>query len=147
MGRSFLYGISERAVLRHGAIILVLRVGVTAVLDFKDDVFRCWTVGKVWGNKKENIRPGMGRELESNWLRNARGQDVGGYVIGHIGWQPILLTVMLITNVHHDNETTFATTKDGLDNLSSSLVMAVRIEASKFGAACSSMVAAVLTIA
>ena len=54
--------------------------------------------------------------------------------------------MLLITNVHHDNETTFATAENGFDNLARSLVVTVRVHASKFGAPCSSMVAAVLTV-
>ena len=60
--------------------------------------------------------------------------------------QTILFTVLLITNVHHDNETTFATAENGFDNLACSLVVTVRVHASKFGAPCSSMMAAVLTV-
>ena len=43
-----------------------------------------------------------------------------------VGGQTILCTVLLITNVHHDNETTFATAENGFDNLACSLVMTVR---------------------
>ena len=57
-----------------------------------------------------------------------------------------MFTVLLITNVHHDNETTFATAENGFDNLACSLVVTVRVHASKFGAPCSSMMAAVLTV-
>ena len=63
-----------------------------------------------------------------------------------VGGQTILCTV-LITNVHHDNETTFATAENGFDDLACNLVMTVRVHGSKLWTPCSNMMAAVLTVA
>ena len=77
--------------------------------------------------------------------RDAGGEDISWDAMWDVWGQTIMFTVLLITNVHHDNETTFATAENGFDNLACSLVVTVRVHASKFGAPCSSMMAAVLT--
>ena len=80
--------------------------------------------------------------------RDAGREDISGDAMWDVGGQTILCTVLLITNVHHDNETTFATAENGFDNLAcGSLVMTVRVHGSKLGTPCSSMMAAVLTVA
>ena len=58
--------------------------------------------------------------------RDAGREDISGDAMWDVGGQTILCTVLLITNVHHDNETTFATAENGFDNLACSLVMTVR---------------------
>ena len=81
--------------------------------------------------------------------RDAGREDISGDAMWDVGGQTILCTVLLITNVHHDNETTFAIAETGFDNLACSLVMTrtVRVHGSKLGTPCSSMMAAVLTVA
>ena len=74
------------------------------------------------------------------------GEDISWDAMWDVWGQNIMFTVLLITNVHHDNETTFATAENGFDNLACSLVVTVRVHASNFGAPCSSMMAAVLTV-
>ena len=49
--------ISERAMLRGCSVVLVLGVRVTAILEFEDDVFWSRAVGKLWGDKEENVWP------------------------------------------------------------------------------------------
>ena len=52
--------------------------------------------------------------------RDAGREDISGDAMWDVGGQTILCTVLLITNVHHDNETTFATAENGFDNLACS---------------------------
>ena len=62
--------------------------------------------------------------------RDAGGEDISWDAMWDVWGQTIMFTVLLITNVHHDNETTFATAENGFDNLACSLVVAVRVHAS-----------------
>ena len=49
------------------------------------------------------------------------GRTIAGMRCGTFGGKPSSShTVLLITNVHHDNETTFPTAENGFDNLACS---------------------------
>ena len=61
------------------------------------------------------------------------GEDISWDAMLDVWGQTIMFTVLLITNVHHDNETTFATAENGFDNLACSLVVTVRVHASSLG--------------
>ena len=65
--------------------------------------------------------------------RDAGREDISWDAMWDVGGQTILCTVLLITNVHHDNESTFATAENGFDNLACSLVMMVRVQAVSWG--------------
>ena len=58
---------------------------------------------------------------------DAGGEDISWDAMRDVWGQTIFFTVLLITNVHHGNETTFATVENGFDNLACSLVVTVRV--------------------
>ena len=57
MRSHLLDSISERAMLRDCSVVLVLGVRVTAILELEDDIFWSRAVGKLWGDKEENVGP------------------------------------------------------------------------------------------
>ena len=57
MRSRLLDSISEWAMLRDCSVVLVLGVRVTAVVELEDDVLWSRAVGKLWGDKEENVWP------------------------------------------------------------------------------------------